>query len=91
MLFHFQIENSLSNHKKKKMAIQSQRVVESLIVDFLCLDNTKALIKVPLCALRHLEQAPHALNQLFLKRGAFVNSSQQFFNTLKTSQSKPII
>ena len=36
--------------------------MESLILDCLCLDSDKGLIKVPLVALQQLEISPHALN-----------------------------
>ena len=54
MLFHFQISDSFRGRKKKQIAIKNQRIMESLILDFLCLDNAKSLIKVPLCALKTL-------------------------------------
>lgn len=40
------------------MNLSSKRIMESLILDFLCLDGPKSLIKVPLCAIYALETSP---------------------------------
>ena len=61
-------ENLLGARVKKSVSIRSQRVMESLILDFLCLDQAKGLIKVPLCALQQLEVSPHDLNLIVLRR-----------------------
>ena len=50
------------------------------MIDFLCLDDAKSLIKVPLCALLHLELHPHALDQLSLLRSPR-HSSRQYQET----------
>ena len=44
------------------MAIENHRIVESLILDLLCLDQEKSLLKVPLCALKALQINPGALH-----------------------------
>lgn len=38
--------------------------MQSLILDFLCLDQAKSLVKVPLCALNQLEISPNALDEV---------------------------
>jgi len=61
LLFHFQISETLSKRQRKWITIESQRVIESLVLDCLCLDSAKSLIKVPLCALAQLDLLPTAL------------------------------
>ena len=51
LLFHFQVDQVLSLRRQKSIQITNQRVIESLILDLLCLDGPKSLLKVPLCAL----------------------------------------
>ena len=36
--------------------------MESVILDFLCLDEAKSLIRVPLCALKAIQMDPAAFN-----------------------------
>ena len=62
MLFHFQISDTFRGKRKKQVAIENQRIIESLILDFLCLDQEKSLVKVPLCALKALQTNPGALH-----------------------------
>ena len=69
MLFHFQVNCGGKSGASKQNTLaaasyESQRVMQSLILDSLCLDHDKSLVKVPLCALQQLELTPDALEEV---------------------------